>query len=699
MTSSTVPRAQATPQNTARTSEARSRFLFSVSFVQALLEALVLALGLSSLAWLWTRTGTPSPWPELLAFAGEHSLWSWGALRLRRSKVTGGGWRAAWRVLRAPIWGLLAGLGFAVGGRELALLVGPTRPFFEFQSLAVPDPRQVLGANFGTLVLTVALRFVFVYAFRAVWLEGRASLRWRLTALALGGGVLASGIVALLPNLVALVRDPARQLTGEALREARDLAVALEPSLRFGTNDEQIRNLMEYLTTPSRPRLTQLDPDPAEPELRPTLFPADRVALVLDPSGLVVASTNPERLYVGQTPMIGDPAWAEVRAAAATGRCRAVPLGDAVLAGCPASGPGLEIPGARTWLLAAVLRPTSNSSAPFADLAAQVTHDLTLMLDTLSQAFLPIFLGLGLIGYLGAKRLTGPLEHLLSASKSLEAGQINARVSIEGEDEIARLGQGFNAMAGRLESNIEALEQSKNHVEALLRANRTLTASASHELRTPLAVMRAHLESASMRHTHLGPEELRVLEGEVGRLEKLVEDLFALSRAELGQLELHLAPVNVSDILRHLHTALKPLASSTHISLVDTIPTTLPRVSADRERLTQALLNLAQNALRYTPEGGLVKLEAARVQNTVQLSVSDTGIGITPEELEHIFEPFYRTDPARTRATGGGGLGLALVREYVEAMHGSVHAESQVGRGSRFTITLPIWNDPRADLP
>jgi two-component system sensor histidine kinase BaeS len=226
--------------------------------------------------------------------------------------------------------------------------------------------------------------------------------------------------------------------------------------------------------------------------------------------------------------------------------------------------------------------------------------------------------------------------------------------------------------------------------ESALRANRVLTASASHELRTPLAVMRAHLESAELRDAPLGPEETRVLGAEVLRLERLVDDLFALSRAQLGRLEIRKEPVDLDEVTAALARAVQPLADANQVTLLRNARRGLPPALADRARLQQAALNLLQNALRYTPEGGLVMLEAGLAEDGgVYLSVADTGIGLSAEDLQHAFEPFYRADKARARETGGSGLGLALVRQLVEAMGGTVSAESEPSRGSRFTIALP----------
>ncbi len=713
------------PRTSSKQLRWNDRLLFRASFAHALLETFGVALGLQSLAWLWARTGAGAPGPEFLAFLAEHSLWVTGVLMLRRSshKTIFGSELIAqlWRFARAPIFGVLTGAGFALLIWQTSQVFPTSRSFYEFQALAVPDASRALEA-LPTLALSTMLRFVFAYAFRAVWLEGRRVLRWRLTALALGGGVLASGVVAVLPNLVTLARDPSRQVTGDALREARDLSVAFEPALRFNFTDAQLQNLLEYLTKPGRARrLRQLESE-GDPEAKLSL-PAtiDQQLFLLDPSGQVITSSGPQDAsqFTARGLLTDDvaleTAWAEVLAAGGAGRCRAVNIAHVQLGGItrpaervlPTNAEGMTFAGcpvfaantgfsalvegetsnptgrSRSWLIAAVLRPNRASSALGADLIAQVTHDMTLGLDTLSRAFLPIFLALGLLGYVAAQRLTTPFERLLAGSRALQSGQLGARVAVEGDDEIARLGTEFNTMATQLEA-------SRSELEASLASNRRLTANASHELRTPLAVMRAHLESNEIRGTQLSPQTAKVLAHEVARLEHLVEDLFTLSRAELHQLALKLEPVNLGELLQGMTDSLGPLAAQHSVTLLNHTPEGLPEVQADRERLRQVIGNLIHNSLRYTLEGGMVRLEASVIGQHVRLSIEDTGIGIEAEELEHVFEPFYRTDPARTRATGGAGLGLSLVRELTEAMGGRVYAESQVGRGSRFTLELRI---------
>jgi signal transduction histidine kinase len=650
---------------------------FSRSFPLALLEVLFTGLALQSLALWFTRFYAP-PVPELLAWFAEHSLWVLGVLRLER--FHGDVW---WRAVRIPLFGALAGGLFVLLGHEITPLLKPTRAFFEFQALTAPDLSK---AGLELLALNTSLRFVFAYALRATWLEGRHYLRWRLTALTLAAGVFASAMITVIPGLIDLIRNPSQAASGTALTEARELALSFQPFGLVSTDNQQLQNVLNYLERDAnKMRLIALDG-----EIETHRRPPNRISLILNADGRVIASSRRERFLQGQS--VSDPsleAWNEIRAVNATGRCRSLNVGSEIISGCPVqqdSG-GFDT----TVLIAAIVRPIDTSSVSFSDVAAKITHDFTRVLDTLSQGLLPFFLSLGLIGYLAARRLTTPLERLLAGSKALEAGQLSVRVPLETQDEVARLSEGFNAMASKLEHYVSELEREKATVESLLKANRALTASASHELRTPLAVMRAHLESAEMLNESLSSEQTKVLQNEVLRLEGLVEDLFALSRAELGQLETKLESVNVFESVLRSVKALEPMARQGQIILINAVPENLPNVKADQKRLSQVLMNLLQNALRYTPEGGLVKLEAKLVRREVWFTIEDTGIGISPEELEHVFEPFYRTDPARTRTTGGSGLGLSLAREFVEGMGGIIRAESIADKGSRFTLELPVW--------
>ncbi len=643
---------------------------YSRSFWLTLLEALWLALFFRGVAVVLTRVGVVAPWAELWALLSEHILWFWAVLRL--SRLTQATWW--WRVLRVAMVGVLLGLGFAIANVILVSFLAPTRTFFALQAIIAPEPARV---SFEAMMLTTLLRFGFVYAIREVWLEGRRNLRWRLTALALFGGVFAASVVAILPGVITLLRDPSARLTSEALRDATNLAKAFQGALSSGSNQDQLKRLFNFLEGGFDSRRSSL--------LEDTETPPDsrRIALLIAADGTVLESNRVDRFSQGdtfQTPELSP--WTEILSTTASGRCRALVVGLEVIAGCPAISQDLNVPS----VVLGVVQSTQNSSPP-GDIAAQISSDFSNALDTLSQSFLAFFLGLGFLGYAVSLRLTRPLEQLLQGVQALEGGQLEARVQINGEDEVARLSQTFNKMATRLEGNVLALRREKQNVESLLEAKKGLTANASHELRTPIAVLRARLESADLRGESVQPQTLL---HEVQRLERLVEDLFALARADLEQVEFRSETVFLAELVGQLLESFSPLAKASNLILLNDVPERIIPIRADRERLEQVLRNLVMNAIRYTPEGGIVRLAARARVDFVELTVEDTGMGIETEDLTRIFEPFYRSDPARARATGGAGLGLAVVRELMQRMNGTVRATSTSGQGSTFTLELPV---------
>jgi signal transduction histidine kinase len=266
-------------------------------------------------------------------------------------------------------------------------------------------------------------------------------------------------------------------------------------------------------------------------------------------------------------------------------------------------------------------------------------------------------------------------------------------VEVDGEDEVSELQKDFNAMADDLGSAVGELRSERDKVERLLETQRELVASVSHELRTPVATMRGYLESALYGEDSL-PKALRndleVVEREAIRLQRLIDDLFVLSRAEAGRLPLEIKPTDVGALLSRCADAVADAAWRTGKVEVVVVPAPdLPPALADEGRLEQSVRNLLSNAIRHTPPGGIVALGATAGRDTVAIEVKDTGDGIAPDELDRIFERFYRSDGARKLDRSGAGLGLALVRELVEAMNGSVTAESEPGSGSRFTLRLP----------
>jgi signal transduction histidine kinase len=235
------------------------------------------------------------------------------------------------------------------------------------------------------------------------------------------------------------------------------------------------------------------------------------------------------------------------------------------------------------------------------------------------------------------------------------------------------------------------LEAERDRVVGLLAARRQLIAGVSHELRTPVATVRGYLEAALRLDGAVPPElrgDLETMEREVGRLQRLIDDLFTLSRAEVGRLTVRSEPTNVGAIVQHLVDAQAPLAwHQRRVQVVTQLESDVPPAQVDAARLEQIVSNLVNNAVRHTPPGGLVAALVAPEPLSIRVEVRDTGEGISPDELPHVFERFYRGHDSDTR--GGAGLGLALVKELAEAMGGSVEAASTPGEGSCFTVRIP----------
>lgn len=291
-------------------------------------------------------------------------------------------------------------------------------------------------------------------------------------------------------------------------------------------------------------------------------------------------------------------------------------------------------------------------------------------------ASLAAFTFAGLVGVFTAERITRSLRGLREAAAQLDLRDLSRRVPVVGHDEVAELAATFNRMCARLEAD----EGSR----------RQFLADTAHELRHPLAVLQGHLDLMLDGKVEPSAEALLPIQDEVIRLTRLVHDLRDLSLAEVGRLSLHLTTVEPATLLTSVMANMDPVATAKDVELISEIAPGLPALRADPDRLRQVLVNLLANALHYTPPGGRIRVEAITLENELRVSVSDSGPGISPEDLPHIFDRFYRVDRARSRGTGGSGLGLAIVRSLVELHGGQVTAESTPGRGSRFLVTLPM---------
>lgn len=337
----------------------------------------------------------------------------------------------------------------------------------------------------------------------------------------------------------------------------------------------------------------------------------------------------------------------------------------------------MEIPD--TWLAQFLYR--LQFSLPLVGLAILVATVILI-------ALLPVST---LVAYFFARNIRQRLDVLLDAAHAARDGNYGTQVAVSGHDEIARLQADFNMMTANLKINIDDLRSEREKVATLLKNRRELMANVSHELRTPVATVRAYLESALRQQENqdtvtLSQHDIVVLQRETMRLQTLIEDLFALSRAEVDQLVVNSVPVDSIALIQRIIETVAPLAWRVNrVEIVAHLPARLPQVLADEARLEQVLRNLIHNSLRHTPPGGVVIIRASEANGSAEIQVQDTGEGIPPEHLPHIWERYYRNTE-----NGGTGLGLALVKSFIEAMHGQVMVSSTPGEGTCFTVTLPL---------
>ena len=280
-----------------------------------------------------------------------------------------------------------------------------------------------------------------------------------------------------------------------------------------------------------------------------------------------------------------------------------------------------------------------------------------------------------LVGFVVFRSITAPLYRLTRAAHAVAEGDLSQRVEIRTADEIAELGTAFNTMA----ENLQRGEQ----------VRREMTADIAHELRTPLSVIRGNLEAVLDGVYPANAEHIQPALDQAQLLARLVEDLRTLALAEAGQLSLDRQPMDAAELTRRVVASFEPKAADKCVRLSVDAPDSLPGVLADSQRIAQVLTNLLGNALRYTPQDGHVNVRLSTQDEWVLVTVSDTGPGISEQDLPHVFDRFYRADKSRSREGGGSGLGLAIARSIVEAHGGRIWAESQVGQGTTIAFTLP----------
>jgi len=286
-----------------------------------------------------------------------------------------------------------------------------------------------------------------------------------------------------------------------------------------------------------------------------------------------------------------------------------------------------------------------------------------------------------LVGGWIAGRALEPVDRMITEVREITDGRsLHRRVAVPMErDELGRLAETLNQMMTRLERSFAAL--------------RRFTADASHELKTPLTVVRAGVERAITR-PGMPQEALAPLEEtlqEVNRMTELLNSLLTLARADEGRADLHLEPVDLREIIEEAGETGELLAEHAGVGIEIRLPPQPVVLAVDRSRMRQLALNLIENAVKYTPRGGQVSVELAGNDGRVVFTVADTGIGIAPGDLPHVFDRFWRADSARTRTSerAGTGLGLAICKWIAEAHGGTIEVQSRPGRGTTFTVGLP----------
>lgn len=330
-----------------------------------------------------------------------------------------------------------------------------------------------------------------------------------------------------------------------------------------------------------------------------------------------------------------------------------------------ALGIGVELPDGTRWTLVPLSRV---HPYPLHDRFMEAV-DRSLWIAGGIVAALSLVLAWALI-----RHFTDPLRRLSATARRIADGDLSVRVEAANTDELGRLSGSFNAMA-------ESIEQAE-------RSKRQMIADVAHELRTPIAVLRTAVEGFEDGVLQPTPENLSALKDKIHLTARLIDDLQQLALADMGQLSLQLEPLAVRDVVEDIVSLVGPQIEDGGVRLVLEVPTGLPPVKGDRHRVQQVLLNLLANALRHTPAGGEIRITARHEGSGVEVSVSDSGPGLSEEDVKHVFDRFYRGAAARS-AGPGAGLGLSVAKALVEAHGGTISAENRPEGGACFRFTLP----------
>jgi len=279
------------------------------------------------------------------------------------------------------------------------------------------------------------------------------------------------------------------------------------------------------------------------------------------------------------------------------------------------------------------------------------------------------------LGVILSRTITKPIRELTAATREMAGGKLGQTVTVRSNDEIGELAKSFNKMSSDLARSTNLRKQ--------------MTADIAHELRTPLSLIIGHAEGVKDGVLEPSRENFEIIREEAGRLEQLVNDLRTLSLADAGELSVDLQPTDINVFLTDTRTRYLTLFEKHRIALNLELGSTPLQANLDPNRFAQVINNIMDNALRHTHEGGFVTVGAKHVNGKVQITIQDSGEGVTPEEASHLFDRFYRTDESRNRDEGGSGLGLAIAKSFIELHMGNVWAESEKNEGLKIFIEIP----------
>ena len=299
---------------------------------------------------------------------------------------------------------------------------------------------------------------------------------------------------------------------------------------------------------------------------------------------------------------------------------------------------------------------------------------LTLLYGALIGSVIALLLGVFL-----SRTLTRPIRELTRATHAISEGDLSQQVTVRSNDELGELAKAFNKMSAELSRSVNTRKQ--------------MTADIAHELRTPLSLILGHAEAVHDGVLPPTPENFEIIREEAARLEHLVNDLRILSLADAGELTMSLQTIEPERLVNDMASLYQYQTQKKNISLDVKIASPLATLEVDPVRMTQVLTNILDNATRHTPAGGRIVISAKQIGDHVEISIQDSGPGLKAEDLERIFERFYRTDSARQRdgaVAGGSGLGLAIAKSIVQAHNGQLSAESEAGKGLKIKILLPV---------